>query len=102
VLIIFGIGGHPDRLSLLLVGYLIVKATIRIVLVYATQLPQRSPAMLGAAVSIVLGLLMWVQWPTSAAWFLAFCLSADIAVRGWSQIMFAFWLRSQKTPAEAG
>lgn len=95
-LIIFSIGGDPARLSLLLVAYLIVKATIRIILAYVTQLPQRASTTLGAAVSIVLGFLMWVQWPTSAAWFLAFCLSVDIALRGWAVMMFAFWLKRQK------
>ncbi len=95
-LIIFSLGGRPDRLSLLLVAYLVVKATIRIILAYATQMPQRSSAIAGAAVSIVLGLLVWAQWPTSDAWFLSFCLSADTGVRGWSLMLFAFWLKEQK------
>jgi uncharacterized membrane protein HdeD (DUF308 family) len=100
-LIIFSIGGHPDRLSLLLVAYLTVKATVRITLAHATQLPQKSSTLLGAAVSILLGLLMWVQWPSSDAWFLAFCLSTDIGLRGWSLMMFAFWLRARKPEAHA-
>ncbi len=94
-LIIFSIGGHAERLSLLLVAYLIVKAAIRIILAHVTQMPQRSSIMAGASVSIVLGLLMWAQWPTSEAWFLAFCLSTDIGLRGWSMMMFALWLKQQ-------
>ncbi len=93
LLIIFSIGGYAERLSLLLVAYLLVKAIIRIVLVIATQLSQRNATVIGAACSIAMGLSMWLQWPTSAAWFLAFCLSADIALRGWSMILFAIWMR---------
>lgn len=96
-LVIFSISGDPERLSLLLVAYMLVKAIIRIVLIFATRLTQRSSAVIGSAASILLGMLMWVQWPTSAAWFLAFCLSADIGLRGWSMMMFALWLRDQKT-----
>ena len=101
-LIIFSIGDNPARLSLLLVAYLIVKATMRIILSHATQLPQKASTMLGAGVSMVLGFLMWAQWPTSAAWFLAFCLSTDIGLRGWSLMMFAFWLKRQKARDQSG
>jgi uncharacterized membrane protein HdeD (DUF308 family) len=40
-------------------------------------------------ISIILGILIWLNWPTSAPWFLAFSLSADIGFRGWSLIMLA-------------
>ncbi len=99
LLIVFSISGHPGRLSLLLVAYLLVKAIIRIILIYATRLTQRTSAVVGSAVSILLGLLMWAQWPSSEAWFLAFCLSADIGLRGWSLMMFGLWLREQKAAA---
>jgi hypothetical protein len=53
---------------------------------------------MGAGVSIVLGLLIWMQLPTSAAWFLAFCLSTEIGLRGLGIIAFALWLKSQQEP----
>ena len=46
--------------------------------------------------SILLGLLIFMQWPTSAAWFLAFSLSTEIALRGLGIITFAQWLHSQQ------
>lgn len=96
VLIIFSIGTDPARLSLMIAAFLIVKGILRIILAHATQLPHKTSTIIGAAVSVLLGLLIWVEWPSSAAWFLAVGLSSDIGFRGWSLIMFAFWVKMQK------
>ena len=95
-LIIFSIGDDPTRLSLLITAFLIVKGIFRLTLAYATKIPNIVSTSVGAVVSIILGLLIWLEWPSSAAWFLAFCLSAEIGLRGWALMMFAFWIRAQK------
>jgi uncharacterized membrane protein HdeD (DUF308 family) len=100
-LIIFSIGDDPARLSLLITAFLIVKGIFRLTLAYATQIPTIVSTSVGAGVSIILGLLIWLEWPSSAGWFLAFCLSAEIGLRGWSLIMFAFWIKSQKNRESA-
>jgi len=93
-LILFSIGGDPARLSLLITAFLIVKGIFRLTLASATQLPNRVSTSVGAALSIILGLLIWLEWPSSAGWFLAFCLSAEIGLRGWAILMFSFWVKS--------
>jgi hypothetical protein len=95
-LIILSVGDDPAKLSLLIAAFLIIKGIFRIVVAYATQIPNIVSTTVGAGVSIILGLLIWLEWPSPAAWFLAFCLSAEIGLRGWSLIMFAFWIKSQK------
>ena len=95
-LIILSIGGDPARLSLLISAFLIVKGIFRITLAYVTQLPNIVSTSLGAVVSIILGLLIWLGWPSPAGWFLAFCLSAEIGLRGWALMMFGFWIKSRK------
>ncbi|MFA5923285.1 MAG: hypothetical protein WC856_18680 [Methylococcaceae bacterium] len=94
-LIIFSIGDDPARLSLLITAFLIVKGIFRLTLAYTTQIPNIVSTSVGAVVSIILGLLIWLKWPSSAGWFLAFCLSAEIALRGWALMMFAFWIKTQ-------
>ncbi|MGR9086994.1 MAG: HdeD family acid-resistance protein [Gammaproteobacteria bacterium] len=94
-LIIFSIGDDPARLSLMIASFLMVKGIIRIILTHATQLPHKTSTLIGACASVLLGFLIWVEWPTSAAWFLAVCLSSDIGFRGWSLMMFAFWVKMQ-------
>lgn len=97
-LVSFSISGNPDRLGLLLVAYLIIKAILRIVLTTVTEFPQRESMTIGAGVSILLGFLLWGEWPSSAAWFMSLCLAVDIALRGWSQTLFSIWLKNQLPP----
>jgi uncharacterized membrane protein HdeD (DUF308 family) len=95
-LIIFNIGDDPARLSLLITAFLMIKGISRITLAYVTQIPNIVSTSVCAVVSIILGLLIWLEWPSSAGWFLAFCLSAEIALRGWALMMFGFWIKAQK------
>ena len=95
-LIIFTIGGDPARLSLLISAFLIVKGIFRIVLAYAANIPNILSTSIGAVTSIILGLLISLEWPSAAGWFLALCLSAEIGLRGWALMMFAFWIKAQK------
>ena len=95
-LLILGSGDDPLRLSLLIAAFLIIKGSYRIVLTYAIPSSNVIVPRMAAAVSIVLGLLIWMEWPTSAAWFLAFCLSTEIGLRGIGIITFALWLKPQQ------
>lgn len=97
VLIFFSIGDDPARLSLMIAAFLMVKGILRTIMAHATQLPQKSSNMIGACVSFLLGLLIWLEWPSSGAWFLAVGMSSDIGFRGWYLIMLAFWVKAQKS-----
>ncbi|MGZ8218344.1 HdeD family acid-resistance protein [Methylomagnum sp.] len=101
-LIIFSIGDDPARLSLLIAAFLMVKGILRTILAQATQVPHRTSTIVGAGVSFVLGMLIWAEWPSQAAWFLSVALSAEIGFRGWALMMFAFWAKAQKTRESAG
>lgn len=70
-----------------------VKGIFRAVLAKGTQ--QKISTLVGAAVSFLLGFLIWAEWPSSAAWFLAVALCTEIALRGWALLVFAFWLRAR-------
>jgi uncharacterized membrane protein HdeD (DUF308 family) len=100
-LLVFSSGDDPARVSLLIAGFLIIKGAYRIVLSYAIQNTNITFARAGAGVSILLGILIFMQWPTSAAWFLAFCLSAEIALRGLGIITFSMWLHTQQKQEES-
>lgn len=101
LIMLFSLGGTPDRLVLLVIAYLIVKASVRTALAYAAQLPDRLSIAFGAGISIVLGLVIWIK-PTVPGWLLAFAISLDIALRGWAFITFAFWLRKQAMGTSPG
>ncbi|MEO1898822.1 MAG: hypothetical protein ABGX68_03405, partial [Methylococcales bacterium] len=46
-------------------------------------------------ISIILGLMIWADFPTSAPWFLALSLSIDVSFRGWALIVLASSLKNQ-------
>ena len=94
-LLVFSSGDDPARLGLLIAAFLMIKGAFRIILSYAISSANVTFARMGASVSILLGVMIWMQWPTSAAWFLAFCLSTEIGLRGLGIITFASWLKSQ-------
>jgi uncharacterized membrane protein HdeD (DUF308 family) len=43
---------------------------------------------------VVLGLLLWAEWPVSAIWFLGFALGVALILRGWTMVMFALAVRA--------
>lgn len=95
-LLVISSGDDPIRLSLLISAFMIIKGSYRIVLSYALSNINVTLARVGAGISILLGVMIWMQWPSSAGWFLAFCLSTEIVFRGWAVILFALWLKSQQ------
>jgi len=100
--IVLGINFDPARVSLLIAAFLMIKGILRTIVAQATQLPHKTSTMVGAGMSFLLGLLILGQLQSPAGWFLAACLSAEIAFRGWALMMFAFWLRTQKRRESAG
>ena len=48
------------------------------------------------AVTLALGIFLCVEAPTSASWFLGFALGIALVLRGWSNIMFAFAVRTMR------
>jgi len=98
-LVVLSISGAPQRLSLMLAAYLIVRGAVRITLVNVLRLPNAKSTSLGGLVSIALGVMIFKEWPSAAAWFLALCLNVEISFRGWAICMFALWVRQSAQKA---
>jgi len=101
IFIVVGVSGYPERLGILIGAFLIVRGVVRVTLTYAMRLPNTFSIVLGGALSIILGICAWQEWPSNAGWFLAFCLNIEITTRGWAMISFALWVKKQKQSAEA-
>ncbi len=96
-LIILSVTEEPSRFSMMIAAFLIVRGLVRIILVYALRLPHTLSTSLGGLLSIIIGALIWLEWPTGEGWFISLGLNAEIAVRGWEMITFAQWVKAQKT-----
>lgn len=78
--------------NLLIVAYLLTQGIYRNVLISVAETPNPLSNRITGAVSILLGLIVWIDWPTSM-WFIAFSLSVDISFRGWVLIVMASTLK---------
>jgi uncharacterized membrane protein HdeD (DUF308 family) len=92
-LIILSISGLPERLSLMIASFLIVRGSVRIVLNFTLKLPQPLLTLSFGVISIVFGIFLLLEWPTTEAWFTSLALNTEIAFRGWSMMMFALWVK---------
>jgi uncharacterized membrane protein HdeD (DUF308 family) len=100
-LIILSVTEEPTRLSMMIATFLIVRGIVRITLVYALRLPHTFATSLGGLLSIIMGFLIWMEWPVGDGWFISLCLNIEIAIRGWAMMTFALWVRTQKNDAIA-
>lgn len=100
VFLVLGVSETPDKLSLMIAVYLLVRSLVRMILAYALRLPQAPVTVLFGVTCIMLGLMVWLGWPTKEGWFFALCLSIEIAFRGIAMMLFAFWVKEQNEGQE--
>ena len=88
-IVLFSVNGQPSDLIHLIAAYLLTQGVLRNVLLFAITISNPQSNRVTGLISIILGLLVWSGWPTSAPWFLSISISVDIAFRGWALIMLA-------------
>jgi uncharacterized membrane protein HdeD (DUF308 family) len=95
-LVIFSDNTTANNVNLLVVGYLLTQGIYRNVLLSFAEMPNPRSNRATGLISIILGIMVWVNWPTSM-WFIAFSLSVDISFRGWVLIVMASSLKANLT-----
>ncbi len=100
-MIIFSVTEEASRLSMMIATFLIVRGIVRATLAHALQLPHIPVTSLGGLISVIMGFLIWKQWPTGDGWFISICLNIEIAVRGWAMMTFALWVRTQNVDIDS-
>jgi uncharacterized membrane protein HdeD (DUF308 family) len=86
-------------LTLVLAVFFLVGGLMRMFGALSSDAPHRTWAVLDGAVSALLGILLWVHWPSSALWFIGFAIGVGLIFRGWAWIMLAMWLRQRGAAA---
>ncbi|WP_031435121.1 hypothetical protein [Methylomarinum vadi] len=93
MVLFFSLNYPAYKLSILIAVFLMVKGLFRVIGAYAGHFATTKQTMIGGGVSLVLGLLIWVQWPGEpSSAVLSFCLSVELALRGWALLRLADWL----------
>lgn len=81
-------------LTLLLAAYFVVAGVFRIVSALSVRVPGWGWGLLNGVITLILGIMVWSQWPVSGLWVIGLFVGIDLIVIGWSQIMTAFAARA--------
>jgi uncharacterized membrane protein HdeD (DUF308 family) len=94
MMLTFPIGGVLT-LTLLLAAFFIVAGLFKIGLSMQLR-PARNWGWmtLSGCMAILLGVLIWAQWPSTARWAIGLLVGIDMMLTGWSMIMVALAARS--------
>src|SRR5579883_2996185 len=80
--------------GLLLLGNPLAGALVATLLVAATaHIEGRAWILLSGIITLLLGILIWLHWPSSALWIIGMFIGIDLLFSGWSQIMLALVVR---------
>jgi uncharacterized membrane protein HdeD (DUF308 family) len=86
--------------TLLFASFFTVIGLFRLVAAIRLKFPNWGWAAFDGAVTLLLGLLLWIDWPGSGIWFLGFAVGISLLLRGWSYVMFAIAIRSSPRRVE--
>jgi uncharacterized membrane protein HdeD (DUF308 family) len=88
-------------LTLVLAVFFLVVGAMELTTAISSDVPHRGWAILNGAISIALGILLWIHWPISALWFIGFAVGIALIFRGWTWVMLALVLRRPRAQAPA-
>lgn len=91
-------GEAAVTLTLVISMFLIAGGIFRIVESMVGNLPHKSWVFLNGVVTLILGILIWRQWPLSGLWVIGFFVGIEMLLYGWSLVMLAL---AAKSPAPA-
>ena len=87
-------------LTLIIAIFLIVSGIFRMVFAISERFNGWGWVLLNGAVTLMLGMLIYKQWPASGLWVIGLFIGIDLIFNGWSWVMLALALRpAPNTPA---
>ena len=87
-------------LTLLIVMFLIFSGLSRMVLGMIVPFQNRTWLILHGLLNLLLGLLIWQQWPVSGLWVIGLFIGIDMIFNGWSLLMLGLALRQWQSRFE--
>jgi uncharacterized membrane protein HdeD (DUF308 family) len=86
--------------TLLFASFFTVIGTFRVIAAIRLKFPNWGWAVFDGVVTLVLGILLWAEWPWSGIWFIGFAVGISLVLRGWSYVMFALAIHSLALPGQ--
>jgi len=88
-------------LTLLLAAFFVASGLFRIVLAASVKFPAWGWSVASGLVSVLLGVLVFAEWPASSLWLLGLYVSVYLIVTGWAFCMFWALTRARPLPGPA-
>lgn len=88
-------------LTLLLAAFFFISGVFRIVVAMRERFPSWGWTLLNGAVTVLLGIIIWRQFPVSSLWVIGLLVGIEFLFNGWSWIMLSFALKNLPTEGEA-
>jgi uncharacterized membrane protein HdeD (DUF308 family) len=88
-------------LTLLLAANFLVGGLLRILFSLGIRFPAWPWVLLNGVIDLVLGLLVFNEWPESSLWVLGLFIGIDLLFHGWSWVILALNVRSYRAVAPA-
>ncbi len=90
-------------LTLIMAIFFILVGIFRIILAGAMRFPHWGWVLFNGIITLILGILIWRQWPVSGLWVIGLFIGIDLIISGWAWIMLSLASRrldaGQKLPA---
>lgn len=81
-------------LTLLLAMFFIVAGIFRTVAALHLRYPTWGWQLFSGIVTLILGILIWAQWPVSGLWVIGLFVGIDLIFSGWARVMLALAARN--------
>ncbi|OWK39824.1 HdeD family acid-resistance protein [Fimbriiglobus ruber] len=92
---------HPllaaEGLTLMLAAVYLVGGIFRIISACVERVPSRGWVLLNGVITLLLGILIWQQWPVSGLWVLGLFIGIDLIVNGVTWSALAICVRNRGT-----
>ena len=83
LLIVANPGASALALTLLMAAFFVVGGVFRLVTAAEEHLPGRGWMLFNGLIDILLGILIWAHWPSSAFWVIGLFIGIDLIFTGW-------------------
>lgn len=87
-------------LTLIIAMFLVFEGVFRIVAALTARYPHWGWVLFNGVISLILGILIWRQWPYSGLWVIGLFIGIEMLLNGWSLVMLSLSARNlpEETP----
>lgn len=92
--------GGALALTIVLAAFLIVEGIFKIIMAFRVRDHRGWGWLLASGVlSVILGVLIWAEWPVSGLWVIGLLVGIQLVFTGWALVMLSFAARAHRQAA---